>query len=93
MRYSPERVTVLSKRLVDRLVTEELIKPKGGRAELEASIQRIITEELSVELRLDDEVRQIMRTYQDEIDKGNLDYAKVFQMVKKKLVKDRGMVL
>ena len=46
-----------------------------------------------VEDRVNDEVREILKKFSSEIEKGRLDYRKVFEMTKKKIVEERGIVL
>jgi hypothetical protein len=48
---------------------------------------------LSVEDRLNAEVRQLLKAYEQQIDQGQVDYQKMFQMVKQKLVRERGIIL
>lgn len=93
MKLSKERIASLSQALVDRLSRERYIQPEVARAELVAALEQTITEELMVEDRLNEEVRQILKTYEAEISKGNLDYRKLFQITKKQLVKERGIIL
>lgn len=57
--------------------------------QLEASI----TTELSVEDRLNAEVREMLKAYADQIERGQVDYQKMFTMIKSKLVRDRGLIL
>ena len=52
-----------------------------------------ITEELSVEDRLNTEVRTLMKQYDAEIERGGVDYQKMFTMIKTKLVRERGLIL
>jgi hypothetical protein len=46
-----------------------------------------------VEDRLNDEVKDILRDHQDEMDKDNVDYSRMFTMVKTKLARERNLVL
>ena len=46
-----------------------------------------------VEDRLNDEVKEILRDFEDEMDKGNVDYSRMFTMVKTKLARERNLVL
>jgi hypothetical protein len=56
-------------------------------------LERAINEELQVEDRLNAEIRQLMKAYEDEIERGAVDYQKMFTMIKTKLVKERGLIL
>jgi uncharacterized protein len=53
----------------------------------------VMTDELSVEDRLNAEVRQLLKAYDTQIEQGQVDYQKMFQMVKQKLVRERGVIL
>jgi len=56
-------------------------------------LDRTITDELLVEDRLNAEVRELMKRYATEIERGQVDYQKMFTMIKNKLVKERGLIL
>jgi hypothetical protein len=75
------------------LLDKDLLTIVGPAEALTAEIRRLITEDLLVEDRLNDEVKAILRAHTDEIDRGNIDYARMFAMVKKKLVQERGLIL
>ena len=65
----------------------------GDRNALVAGLDQVITDELSVEDRLNAEVRQMLKAYDKQIEQGQVDYQKMFQMVKQKLVRERGLIL
>jgi hypothetical protein len=60
---------------------------------LVAGLEQVMTDELSVEDRLNAEVRQLLKAYDKQIEQGQVDYQKMFQMVKQKLVRERGLIL
>jgi uncharacterized protein len=93
MKLSKERIESLSRALVHRLTRGLYIQLQIKRDVMVNDLKQIITEELMVEDRLNEEVRQILKAYEGEISKGNMDYRKMFQMTKKQLVKERGMIL
>ncbi len=43
--------------------------------------------------RLNEEVRQLLKKYESEIAKGRLDFRKLFDMTKQKLVREKNIVL
>ena len=93
MRLKKDRIAALAQALVDRLTEQQAIRLNVPRADLVSSLDRIITEELLLEDRLEAEVRQILQTYQAEIGKGNVDERKMFLMIKRQLAKERGIIL
>jgi len=38
-------------------------------------------------------VKELLRAHTTEIERGNIDYARMFTMVKRKLVQERGLIL
>jgi len=65
----------------------------GEKNALVQALNQTITEELMVEDRLNAEVRELMKNYEAEIQRGGVDYQKMFTMIKSRLVKERGLIL
>ena len=93
MKLSRELVAHLAASLMQRLQQQGHLEVTGSPKALVESLDHVITEELSVEDRLNAEVRTLMKRYEAEIERGQVDYQKMFLMVKKQLVKDRGVIL
>ena len=93
MKLSKERVDHLAETLLARLQEEEFVKVEANHKSVAEALSRAITEELLVEDRINDEVRELMKAYETEIEKGRVDYQKMFSMIKKKLIQDRGLIL
>lgn len=93
MRLARERIAHISKALVRRLTDGGYIQLHMPADELTGRIDQIITEELMVEDRLNKEVAELLKAYEKEIEKGHIDYNAMFTMIKKKLVKEKGIIL
>lgn len=93
MRLSIERVRHMAESVVNRLEQDGYVELVGDRKGLIESLDRVIREELSLEDRLNVEVRQLLKVYEKQIEQGQVDYQKMFQMVKQKLVRERGLIL
>jgi hypothetical protein len=65
----------------------------GTHKALVDALDQVVTEELSIEDRLNSEVRQLLKAYELEIESGQVDYQKMFTMIKQKLVRERGLIL
>jgi hypothetical protein len=83
----------MAETLATRLQQEGHIELTGDRKTFVETLDQSMTEELSVEDRLNAEVRQLMKAYEKEIEQGQVDYQKMFTMIKSKLVRDRGIIL
>ena len=83
----------MAEALVTRLVQEGHLVLTGTPRALVETLEQAITDELSVEDRLNGEVRQLLKAYEREIETGQVDYQKMFTMIKQKLVRERGIIL
>jgi hypothetical protein len=93
MRVPRTWVPLIAKKTIDDLLAKELISSKVPVEALIAEMERLMTDELMVEDRVNDEVREILKKYTGEIEKGRLDYRKMFEITKRKIVEERGLVL
>jgi hypothetical protein len=93
MRLRKKLIDYVAQTMATSLLDKELLTLDGSTETLTAEIRRLITEDLLVEDRLNEEVKNILRAHTSEIDRGNIDYARMFAMVKKQLVKERGLIL
>ncbi len=93
MRLSKERVWHIADSVAGRLQQERHVDLAGDRKAFVEALDHAITAELSVEDRVNAEVRQMLKVYEKQIEQGQVDYQKMFQMVKQKLVRERGLIL
>lgn len=93
MRLKEEMIDYLARGIVDSLVRGKYIELQREKKEVESEIKAVIREDLVVEDRLNEEVKEILQAHSHEIDRGNVDYARMFNLIKSKLVKERGLIL
>lgn len=93
MRLSKERVRHMAEHLASHLQEEGHIELTEGRKGFVDALDTVITHELSAEDRLNAEVRQLLKGYEQQIEQGQVDYQRMFQMVKQKLVRERSIIL
>ena len=93
MRIPKSWVPIIAKRITDNLVSKEMLKPRLPMEQFVTSIETIIMEELTIEDRVNDEVREILKKHESEIERGRADYRKLFEMTKQKIVRERNLVL
>jgi hypothetical protein len=92
MLIARDYVGYIATEIVKRLV-------EGGQIETEAinavalRLRQRMNEELSVEDRLNDEVRQILTEHQDEMRRTGVSYQEMYKKVKGQLARDRKLVL
>jgi len=93
MRLRKKMIDHVAKTVGQSLVDKGLLELDVPTETFVAEISRVITADLLVEDRLNDEVKEILRTHMQELDRGNIDYSRMFAMVKRKLVQERGLIL
>ncbi len=84
---------MITKKIMDDLLAKGLISSRVQPAELIAEAEKLIMDELAAEDKVNDEVREILKKFTGEIEKGRLDYRKVFELTKKKIIEERGVVI
>jgi len=85
-------VAHIANEVVKRLVEGGQIETKTVPAVVNRVRQRML-EELTVEDRLNDEVREILIAHQDEMRRTSVSYQEMYKKVKQQLARDRKLIL
>ena len=93
MKLKPEIIQFLSNRIVDHLTENKDIEYEGSSYDIVETVEGAIKSDLAIEDALNDEVKAILEEREDQIDENNINYRKVFQMVKNKIARERGLIL
>jgi len=93
MRIKKELVERMSKKVVKSLMEGDFLVWDDRPEKLEAIISEIITEDLLVEDHLNDEVKTLLEARTKDYEREMMDFGRVFQMVKSKLARERGLIL
>lgn len=93
MRLKKEMIQLLVDKLTSSLLEEEFIIFTEDTSKLKEIINDIIVEDLGIEDKLDEEVNGIIESHSKEMDSGDVDHRRMFQMIKKKLIRERNLVL
>ena len=92
MRLTRDQVEAITQSLVHALVREGTIstdEPGGVTDRLSA----VFLEDLAVEDKLNEEVREILGKYNEEISRGDINYQEMFRKIKTKLARERKIIL
>lgn len=92
MLLSRDFVAYISTEVVKRLVESEMIETKAAEA-VAQRVRHSIQEELSVEDRLNEEVREILLQHQDEMRRTGVSYQEMFKKAKQQLARERKLTL
>ena len=92
MRLASDEIEYISRKIVKKLSAEGKLEMDSDARVVEG-IGRVITEELMVEDKLNEEVREVLIQHASEMERSNITYTEMFKMVKKKLAREKGIIL
>ncbi len=92
MRLTRNQVEFISHRLMNDLIERGFIEADDP-TKLRDEFNQLITTELHVEDQLNDEVREILTQHAEEMRRTNVEYREMFKMIKKKLARERNIIL
>lgn len=84
----------MASEVVKKLVEDKLVEIK--ERDLEPVITRVrlrMMEEITVEDKVNDEVRNILTQHQDEMRRSGISYQEMFKKVKGQIARDRKLIL
>jgi hypothetical protein len=87
-----EYVHLLSKKLVEDLIKQEMIEIPDG-LDLVEQLFPVMDAEVNLEDRINEEVRLLLNQYQDQMRQSGASYQEMFKLIKNKLVRERKLVL
>ncbi|HEX4074542.1 MAG TPA: DUF507 family protein [Candidatus Acidoferrales bacterium] len=92
MLLSRDYVGYMAKEVVKRLVAGKMIETK--RVEnLTQQVRQVMAEEVTIEDRLNEEVREILARYSDEMRRTGVSYQEMYKKVKGQLARERKLIL
>ena len=92
MRLQREYVDYVVRQLLERLVAAEMVQLPAADAVSER-LRTVLLEELAVEDRINDKVREYMNQYADEIRRSGVSYQDMFKRIKSELVRREKVIL
>ena len=92
MIFSRDYIGYLARRTVKHLIDVKLITAPDTK-QVEARVNDALLEELTLEDRINEEVRVILEAYSEEMRKSGAQYAEMFKKVKTELAKKYKAVL
>jgi len=92
VRLTGNEIEYISRKIVKTLVGDGRLEVDSVSRVAEA-IARVVTEELQIEDRLNEEVRETLLQHASEMERSNVTYTEMFKMLKRKMAKEKGIVL
>ena len=85
-------VGYMAKEVVKRLVAAKMIETKNVD-ELNQRVRQVMADEISIEDRLNEEVREILSRYSEEMQRTGVSYQEMYKKVKGQLARERKLIL
>ncbi len=92
MLLSRDYVGYMAKEIVKRLVAGKMIETKHAD-NLTQQVRQVMAEEVTIEDRLNEEVREILARYSDEMKRTGASYQEMYKKVKGQLARERKLIL
>jgi hypothetical protein len=92
MRLSPDEIQYISRKIVKTLTSDRRIEVDDPEQVIDG-IARVITDELHVEDRLNEEVREVLIQHTQQMERSDITYSEMFKKVKRELAKQKGIIL
>jgi hypothetical protein len=92
MLLSRDYVSYMAKEVVKRLLAAQMIETKAVD-EVRQQVRHAMADELSVEDRLNEEVRTILSEHADEMRRTGASYQEMYKKVKGELARQRKLIL
>lgn len=92
MRLKPVQIRLICQKLLLTIRAKQLINLKSGEAEILKLMEEIFTKELRIEDEINAEAEKMVQQYASQMG-DKIDREKMFQLIKKQLVKDKKVIL
>jgi len=92
MRLTGDEIAFIARKIVKTLVAEGKLEVDSETRVAEGLV-KVFTDELAVEDKLNEEVREVLIQHSSEMERSNITYTEMFKMVKRKLAREKGIVL
>ena len=92
MLLSRDYVGHMAKEVVKRLLAAKMIETKNAE-NLVQHVRQVMADEITIEDRLNEEVREILGRYQEEMRRTGVSYQEMYKKVKGQLARERKLIL
>lgn len=92
MKLKPEHLKKLAKLIYSKLAEQKLITINTSEAIVLSKIEKILLSDAETEMAIEAEAKKTMEKFKAQVASGEVEYHKMFQMVKKQLMKDKGFI-
>ncbi len=92
MLLSRDYVGYMAKEIVKRLVAAKMIETKNVE-NLTTQVRQVMADEVTIEDRINEEAREILAKYSDEMKRTGASYQEMFKKVKGQIARESKLIL
>jgi len=92
MLLSRDYVGYMAKEIVKRLVAAKMVEIKDVES-VSQQVRQVTADEVTIEDRLNEEAREILAKYSDEMRRTGASYQEMFKKIKSQLARERKLIL
>ena len=92
MRIKKELIERIASKIVKPLMDKDMIIWEERPEKLQTRIADIIIQDLLIEDQLNEEVKMLLESRTKDYERDMMDYGRVFQLVKSKIARERGLI-
>ena len=92
MRLTPNEIDYVSRKIVKTLTAEGSLEVDNTER-VAQGVAKAMIEELSVEDRLNEEVRAALSEHTGTMERSDITYTDMFKALKRKMAKEKGIIL
>jgi hypothetical protein len=92
MLLSRDYVGYMAKEVVKRLLAGKMIETKNAE-NLTQQVRQVMADEVTIEDRINEEVREILARYSEEMKSTGASYQEMYKKVKGQLARERKLIL
>ncbi|OGL41904.1 MAG: hypothetical protein A3C43_12150 [Candidatus Schekmanbacteria bacterium RIFCSPHIGHO2_02_FULL_38_11] len=91
MKTQKQMVDFLAKTIVTELVKRRKVILKTEESKLIENIADILLKDLHLEEEINSQVREILKEHSQKLNNANVDYNRMFNLIKKKIMEEKGL--
>jgi hypothetical protein len=92
MRLASDEIEYIARKIVKTLVGDGSLQVDNQPQVIDGII-KAMTEELSIEDKLNEEVREVLSQHMAHMERSDIAYSDMFKKVKRELAKQKGIIL
>ena len=92
MKLKSEQIKKMAQLVYQKLADANLIEPMKSVAEIQSKIESVILADAKKEGEIEAEAKKMMEKYRSQVESGEIDYQKMYGMIKKQLIKEKKFI-